>query len=126
MKLKELLDAAREADEKVRQMRGEMLSLLEDEADESKQTALAMRPALDAAVEAAVAANQLYVSMRDADLSPSPFPEGKGGDAARKFVPVPGASGKDAKKLTRAEFEAMSAADRMTFMLSDGKIVDSE
>ena len=120
MKLKELLDAAREADEKVRQMRGEMLSLLEDEADESKQAALAMRPALDAAVEAAVAANQLYVSMRDADA------DGQVQDAARKFVPVPGASGKDAKKLTRAEFEAMSAADRMTFMLSDGKIVDSE
>jgi len=115
--LKQLLDAAREAEEKVKQIQMDMLGHLDAETEEGKQAAMDLRPALDAAKFIADQANQLYVSMRDTEDVPN-------GGAARKFVPVPGAQ--DAAKgsqLTRSEFEAMSYADRMEFIKKVGNSV---
>jgi len=118
-KLKPLFDAAREADAKVLQILTEMTTAFESGTEEGKQQALDLRPALDEAKLAAEEANLLYISARDAEGNSDPDA------AARKFVPVPGAAkGKDVKELSRAEFEALNAADRMSFMLADGKITD--
>ncbi len=117
--LKPLFDAAREADAKVTQILTEMTTAFESGTEEGKQQALDLRPALDEAKLTAEDANLLYISARDAEGDSDPDA------AARKFVPVAGAAtGKDAKELTRAEFEALNAADRMSFMLADGKIVE--
>jgi hypothetical protein len=117
-KLKELYDAARAADEKVQEVMNEMITAFEDGTEEGKLKALEMRPALDEAKTQADEANRLYISARDADQESE-------NAAARKFVPASEPEGgKNAKEMTRAEFEALSAADRMTFMLSDGKLVD--
>jgi len=117
--LKPLYDAARAAEEKVRQIQQEMLDAFELGTEDGKQKALELRPALDEAKREADEANRLYISARDADAVDADA-------AARKFVPVKSATGELAKSLTRAEFEALSAADKMSFMLADGKIIDEE
>jgi hypothetical protein len=120
-KLKDLYDAAKAADEKVKQVQLEMLTVLDDGTEEGKAAALALRPALDAAKQAADEANLLYISVRDAGAGEDP------NAAARKFVPVAGAAdASQGKSKTRAEFDALSAAERMSFMLGDGKIVENE
>jgi len=117
-KLKPLFDAARAADAEVMRILSEMTAAFESGTEEGTESAVAMRPALDEAKAAAESANQLYISARDAD-------DGDPDAAARKFVPVPGSEcGQKAKQISRAEFEAMNAADRMSFMLADGKIVE--
>lgn len=117
--LKTLYDAARAAEEKVRQIQQEMLDAFETGTEEGKKQALELRPALDEAKREADEANQLYISARDADAADADA-------AARKFVPVKSAGGTLANSMTRAEFEALSAADKMSFMLADGRIVDEE
>jgi len=117
--LKSLFDAARTAEEKVQTIMADMLAAFETGTEEGKLKALELRPALDETKAEAEAANQLYISARDADAVDADA-------AARKFIPVPGAKGRLAKSMTRAEFEALSAADRMSFMLADGKIIDEE
>ena len=117
--LKPLFDAAREADAKVQQILMEMTTAFESGTEDGKQQALDLRPALDEAKIAAENANLLYISARDAEGDGDP------NAAARKFVPTSGAAtGKDRREMTRAEFEALNAADRMSFMLADGKITD--
>jgi hypothetical protein len=116
-KLKELFDAAKAADEKVQEVMQEMISAFEDGTEEGKLKALDLRPALDEAKVEAEKANLLYISARDAEVDD---PD----NAARKFVPVPGSENSTRKQMTRDEFEALSAADRMTFMLADGKLIE--
>lgn len=119
MDLKPLYDAVMESEATVAGIEREMLAAFEEGTEEGRAKALAMRPALDEAKNQAREANQAYVAMRDSDAAES--------GNARKFVPVPGAekqAGQDKKRMTRADFDAMSAADRMSFMLSDGKLVD--
>jgi hypothetical protein len=115
-KLRDLYDSARAAEEKVQIIMNEMLTCFSEGTEEGKAKALALRPELDEAKSEADEANQLYISARDADAS-----EANG--AASKFVPTGGGE-KKAKELTRQEFESLSAADRMSFMLADGKIKD--
>jgi hypothetical protein len=116
--LKTLFDAARAAEAKVQQVLTDMLGAFEEGTEEGKAKALELRPALDAAKQEADAANQLYISARDADA-------GDPDEAARKFVPAgEREDGEKPKTMTRAEFEALSAADKMSFMLADGRIVE--
>lgn len=117
MKLKELYDAAKAADEKVQVIMQDMVTAFDDGTEEGKLKALEMRPVLDEAKLEAEKANLLYISARDADFED---PDA----AARKFVPVPNSENSVRKQMTRAEFEALSAADRMTFMLADGKLIE--
>ena len=116
MKLKELYDAAKAADEKVQEVMQDMITAFEDGTEEGKLKALDLRPALDEAKAKAEEANRLYISARDADIED---PD----SAARKFVPA-GGENSVRKQMTRAEFEALSAAERMTFMLADGKLIE--
>lgn len=115
-KLKTLYDAVKAADAEVARLQTEMLSAFELGTDEGKQKALDLRPQLDEARVKADEANMVYISARDADaVDPNA--------AARRFVPVGDNSGnKTAKTMSRAEFEQMSASDKMSFMLADGKI----
>lgn len=115
--LKPLYDAARAAEEKVRQIQQEMLDAFELGTEEGKRRALELRPALDEAKRQADEANQLYISVRDAEAVDADA-------AARKFVPVKSSNGELAQSMPRAEFEALSAADKMSFMLADGRIVE--
>jgi hypothetical protein len=116
-KLKELYEAAKAADEKVQVIMQDMVDSFGEGTEEGKAKALEMRPALDEAKIEADEANRLYISARDADYAD---PDA----AARKFVPVPGSENSTRKQMTRDEFEALSAADRMTFMLADGKLIE--
>lgn len=117
MRLKELYEAAKAAEEKVQEVMQDMITAFEDGTEEGKAKALELRPALDEAKLQAEEANRLYISARDADIED---PD----SAARKFVPIPGNENSSRKQMTRAEFEALSAAERMSFMLGDGKISD--
>ena len=120
MKLKSLYDAAKEAEAKVNQIQLEMVEHFDSGTEEGKQAALDLRPALDEAKKEADTANLLYISARDAE------PEDTG-SAARKFVPAVVKEEKPGNTKTRAEFEAMSAADRMTFITTVGNsIVENE
>jgi hypothetical protein len=115
--LKPVYDAAKAADEKVSAIMAEMIAAFECGTDEGKQKALDLRPALDAAKEEARQANDLYVSMRDAQAGSD--------EHARRFVPVGDVAQKaGAKEITRAEYEAMDYAERHTYLKNGGAIVD--
>lgn len=116
--LKPLYDAVIEAEAEVDKIEHLMLAAFETGTEEGKAEALGMRPALDEAKNRAKEANLAYISLRESDAVES--------GNARKFVPVPGAEKQagQGKQLTQKEFDALSAADKMSFMLNDGKIVD--
>jgi hypothetical protein len=116
-KLKELYDAAKAADEKVQEVMQEMITAFEDGTEEGKLKALDLRPALDEAKIEAEKANLLYISARDADFED---PDA----AARKFVPVSEGGNAQKKEMSREEFDKLNAAERMSFMLADGKLID--
>ncbi len=116
-KLKELWNAAKEAEAKVQSIHAEMVAALADSTEEGKQKALALRPALDVAKTAADAANLLYIEARDAE------PEDPDA-AARRFVPAGGRVAGGAKEITRSEYEAMSPADRNEHFKAGGSIVE--
>jgi hypothetical protein len=80
--------------------------------------ALELRPALDEAKNKAKDANDLYLSMRNAH-------EGKGVEA--QFVPAnpdaaPQGSADEKKSMTRLEFLALNASERMSFILAGGTV----
>ncbi len=116
-KLKELYEAAKAADEKVRVIMQDMVTAFDDGTEEGKLKALEMRPALDEAKIEAENANLMYISARDADFED---PDA----AARKFVPVSEGGNSQKKTMTREEFNQLTAADRMSFMLADGKLIE--
>lgn len=115
--MKELYDAAKAADEKVQEVMQDMITAFEDGTEEGKLKALDLRPALDEAKSQAEEANRLYISARDADFED---PDA----AARKFVPVSEGGNSQKKTMTREEFNQLTAADRMSFMLADGKLIE--
>ena len=117
-KLKPLFDAAKAADAKVQQILQDMLTAFEDGTEEGKQKALALRPALDEAKQAAEDANLLYISARDADAEDA-------NEAARLFVPAGGVVTGGGKEITRSEYEAMDYAKRHEYLKSGGAIVDN-
>ena len=116
--LKPYYDSAQTADAEVKRILGEMDAAFHAENQAEGETqALALRPALDAARAKAEAANQLYISMRDASSA--------SGSVARNFVPVPGAETNQApKKLQRAEFQALNSTERMAFIKAGGVVTD--
>ncbi len=116
--LKPVYDAAVAAEAKVREIMADMLAAFEEGTEEGKQRALAMRESLEEAQAAARQANELYVSMRDAQADADAH--------ARKFIPIGEKPANKAKQMTRAEFEALSPAERMDFALKGGIIVEVE
>jgi hypothetical protein len=117
--LKPVYDAAVAADAKVSEIMAEMVAHLEENTEEGKQQALALRETLDAAKAEAKVANELYVQMRDAQVQTD--------ESARKFVPVPGAekqAGQVKQQITRAEYEAMPAMEKGKFLAAGGMVVD--
>ncbi len=120
--MKILLDAARAADEKVNGIMAEMSAAFEAGTPEGVERAMGMRDDLAAAKAEAERANEVYVTARD--IQPDPA---EASANARKFVPVNEKTKREMeskKEMTRAEFEALSAADKMDFMLADGHIVE--
>lgn len=117
--LKPLYDAVMAAEGKVQKVMQQMLDAFNSGTEEGKTQALDLRAELDAAKLEAEQANQVYVSARDA---------GAGEDAnaaARKFVPVNKETGKSqAKEMKRADFEALSPADKMDYVMNGGLIVE--
>lgn len=116
MNLKNLYDAVLEAEAKKLAIQSAMLEALDDGTEEGKQKALDLRQDLESAKQAADEANLLYISARDADAS-------EGSSAAHRFVPVDGASEAVGKTITRKQFEAMSAAERMSFAKTVGNSI---
>jgi hypothetical protein len=117
--LKPYFDSARSADDEVQRVMAEMNAAFGEGTPEGKQKALDQRPALDAAKQAAEAANALYVSMRDASSVSS--------GVARNFVPVQGTEVGGAalpSEMKRGDFLALQADERMKFIKGGGKVVD--
>lgn len=116
---KAALDAVRAAIEKVNTICDQMETAFTGQSDEEVQRALDMTQELEAAQERVnklQAAYDLMIKSSSDEKSP-----------ASKFVPVGEAARKQAeaaKQKTRAEFDALSAADQMSFMLGDGKIIE--
>ena len=116
MDLKPYYDAAVAADAEVKRIAQEIdTHFTASEQDK----ALELRPALDEAKTKAKNANDLYLSMRNAE-------QGKGVEA--QFVPAnpdaaPQGSADAKKEMTRQEFLALSAGERMSFILAGGKTI---
>ena len=117
--LKPYFDAAQEADAEVQRVMNEMNAAFGEGTENGKQTALEMRPALDAARTRAKDANDLYVSMRDAASS---------SDVARKFVPANSAAVSPRPiaggSMKRDDFLALDAAARMAHIKAGGEVID--
>jgi len=118
--LKPYFDSARVADEEVQRIMNAMNTAYQLGTDEGKQEALDLRPALDAAKIKADEANILYISMRDAAATSN--------SAAREFVPVTDnlPTGDPAKEMTRQDFDALDAVDRVKYMRAGGSVIESD
>lgn len=116
MKLKELYDAAKAADEKVQEVMQEMITAFEDGTEEGKLKALDLRPALDEAKAKAEEANRLYISARDADFTD---PD----NAARMFVPLSD-DGQPKKQMSRTDYDRLSLIEQAQFIRSGGSVED--
>ncbi len=120
--LKPYLDAARAADDEVKRILNGMDTHFNDGTEDGKKKALELRPALDEAKLKAQEANQLYVSMRDASLVND--------NAAALFTPPADPAAQSDRKeegprvIKRNEFDALTAAARMTYMKSGGRVED--
>lgn len=117
MNLKQLYDAAKDADGKAQLILKQMTDAFDTGTEEGKQKALELRPALDEAKLKANEANQLYISARDADAVDV-------NSASRRFVPTGGVVN-TTREITRAEFEEMDYAERHTYLQSGGAIVSN-
>ena len=116
--LKAVLDAARAADDELKRILAEMDAAFSLDTEDGRARALELRPTLDEAKRKANELNQLHASMRDA------FSEE---NAASLLVPPadPGATNPaQANTMSRDQFSALSAAARMDFIKSGGKITD--
>lgn len=114
VELKTYFDAARAASDEVQRIMANMTEALALGTEEGEQQALEMRPTLDAARAKAEQANALYVSMRDAAQVVAAAPVGNLAAAAER-----NSTGK-----TRAEFEAMTPAERMKYALAGGEVTE--
>ena len=116
--LKPYFDTAQKADEEVQRIMNDMHTSFNGGTEEGQAKALEMRPQLDAAKNKAQAANDLYISMRNAAATSN--------DVARKFVPVADDlvdDPKAAKEMKRQEFEALDTDARMKFIKAGGKLL---
>lgn len=120
--LKPYLDAAIAADTKVKSILSDMDAHFTNGTDEGKKKALELRPALDEAKSEAEAANQLYVSMRDASLindSAAPLFTAPSDTAATS---QPTDEGNTPKVITLQAFQALTPEDRLAFAKSGGTL----
>jgi hypothetical protein len=118
--LKPYHDAVLMTDAEVKRIANECDAHFQEGTAESKEKALALRPALDEAQNKADEALKLYDSMKKA-AQPS--------DVARNFVPVsdtPLTPESDQPKgvMKRTDFEVLNAVEKRKFALSGGKVVD--
>ena len=118
--LKPYHDAVLTADEEVKCVANEIDALFQEGTDESKEQALALRPALDEAQGKYDAALGLYESIKKA-AAPS--------DVAKNFVPVSDTSpipeGEEPNGvMKRHDFQALSPADREAHIKGGGTVED--
>lgn len=119
--LKPLLDAAQAADLEMTKVRDEILRLVDLGTEECVNQATDLRPKLEAAKSKADKANALYASVRDASLVSD--------SVAPLFAPPPDPAQEapvedKPKVMNRADFMALTPADRMAFAKSGGKLSD--
>lgn len=115
--LKPYYDSAQAADDEVKRIMHDMNEHFALGTEEGKQAAMDLRPALDTAKEKAAAANQLYISMRDAAATSN--------SVAKEFVPAGTTSNTaDAVKgMTLEAFDALDDTAKMKFMRGGGSIL---
>ena len=116
--LKPYFDTAQKADEEVQRIMTEMHASFNGGTEEGQAKALEMRPQLDAAKSKAQAANDLYISMRNAAATSN--------NVARNYVPVADNLDDDpkaAKEMKRQDFEALDTEARMAFIKAGGKLL---
>lgn len=120
--LKPYQDAAIAADADVQRVAGDIDVLFRKGTDESKEEALALRPALDAAQSKHATALELYESMKKSSQPSS---------VMQNFVnvsttaPTPEAE-KPKTVMTLAEFTSLSPRERLAFAKRGGKINEKE
>ncbi len=115
--LKPYFDRAKADSDKVASLQNEVDTHFNTGTDEGIQAAIDLQPALETAIAAANASNQLYISMRNADQSSS--------NVASLFVSETNSATEDepSKNVkTLAEFNAMSPKERLAFSKAGGKI----
>jgi len=118
--LKPYFDAVNTAEAKVQEIASEIDVLFNEGTDESKEKALALRPALDEAQSKHAAAIALYETMQKAN---------RPNDVAKNFVPVSSTStelseGNQPTVIKRQEYDRMSLMDRARFIHSGGILED--
>ena len=119
--LKPYYDAALVADAEVKRIMSEIDAHFNDGTDEGKQKALDLRPALEEAQAKAKAANDLYVSVRDASTTSDKA-------AALFSAPADPAAQSDQaqtpKVMNRSAFDGLDVAEKAKFINGGGKVVD--
>lgn len=116
--LKPYFDAVNAANDDVQRIAHELDALFTEGTDESKQQALALRPALDEAQKKHADAVSLYEAMQKA---------GRPNDVAKNFVPVSNtdqAEGAQPTVINRQDYDRMSLVDRARFVKSGGTLKD--
>jgi hypothetical protein len=117
--LKPYFDAVNTANEEVQRVAAQIDAAFQPGTDEGKAQALALRPALDEAQSKADEAVKLYESLKKAN-QPSDM---------KAFVPVsPTPTTPDPEQpkgvMKRADFKALSSADREAHIRGGGTVVD--
>lgn len=118
--LKPYFDAVNAAESEVQRIAGEIDAHFQEGTDESREQALALRPALDEAQNKHAEAVALYESMQLAN---------RPNDIAKNFVPVSNTPIEDEADtqptvINRQAYDAMSGRDRALFVKSGGTVQD--
>ena len=119
MDLTVYFEGAQQATEAVQAILREMDAAYSTGAEEGKARAMALRPALDEARAKAKAANELYVSMRDATAASE--------SAAKQFVPTADLgtpAPASAQTLQRQAFSALPLVEQARYIQSGGVVAD--
>ena len=111
--LKPYFDRAKADSDEVNRLQDELNTQFS--TDEGIQAAIDLQPALEAAIIKAEQSNKIYLTMRNADNNTS--------NAAALFVSENSDDpSEDEKKVTLAQFNAMSPRERLKFSKDGGKI----
>lgn len=118
--LKVYFDTVNTAEAEVQRIANEIDVLFREGSDESKASALAMKPKLDAAQAKHAEAISLYETMQKAN---------RPNDVAKNFVPVTQTSPDDTEGsqptvIKRQAYNALSLVDRAKFIRSGGTVED--
>jgi len=113
--LKPYFDRAKADSDEVTRLQNELNAQFNSGTDEGIQAAIDLQPALEAAIIKAEQSNKIYLTMRNADNNTS--------NAAALFVSENSDDpSEDEKKVTLAQFNAMSPRERLKFSKDGGKI----